>query len=148
MFFRTPFNYDTDVSSFSSGLDCSNDPSRAQQNMADETDINKLVAVYAKTGIIPGQDIPAMEFHIDEIVDYQSAMNQLIESQRAFGALPSHIRDYFHNDPGRLLDFLGDPANKPEAIRLGLAIEPVNQAPADAGRVADSSVGENPNASN
>ncbi|AXF52785.1 MAG: internal scaffolding protein [Microviridae sp.] len=142
--FKTPYNYDTDISSFSSGLDCSNDPSKTQQHMAAECDINNLVKTFAKTGYIPGQDIPAMEFHVDEIYDYQSAMNQLLASQKAFGSLPSHIRDYFHNSPQHLLHFLSNPANEAEAIRLGLAKAKTNQAPANADREAGSFVGENP----
>lgn len=122
--FRDPYNYDTDLVSFNSGLDCSNDPTRTQQNMADECDINKLVATYARTGIIPGSDIPAMEFHVDEIYDYQTAMNQLIESNKAFMALPSNIRDRFHNDPASLLNFLSSEDNRAEAISLGLIPEP------------------------
>ncbi|ALS03699.1 VP3 [Gokushovirus WZ-2015a] len=143
MKFKTPYNYDTDVASFTSGLDCSNDDSRTQQNMADETDINKLVQVYAKTGYIPGSDLPAMNFEIDEIIDYQTAMNQIIDSQKSFMSLPSHIRDYFHNDPGHLLDFLNDSSNKDEAIRLGLVMKPVNP-PAPLASPAGASSGAEP----
>lgn len=130
--FRDPYNYDTDLVSFSSGLDCSSDPSRTQQHMADETDINKLVATYARTGIIPGSDLPAMEFHVDEIFDYQTAMNQLIASNQAFMALPSNIRDRFHNDPAHLLDFVSHENNRDEAIRLGLIPEPPPAQPVNA----------------
>jgi len=131
IFFRTPYNYDTDLTSYTSGLDCSKDPSRTQQHMKDETDINKLVSTYARTGIIPGQDIPAMDFNIDEIVVYQTAMNQIIASQKAFEALPSTTRDYFHNNPAHLLSFISDSSNRPEAERLGLVppkppAQPVN----------------------
>lgn len=122
--FRTPYNYDTDLTSFSSGLDCSNDPGRTQQHMKDETDINKLVSTYARTGVIPGSDIPAMDFNVDEIIDYQTAMNQIRASQQAFNALPSSTREYFHNNPAHLLSFLNDKNNQDEAVRLGLALPP------------------------
>lgn len=121
--FRTPYNYDTDVASHLTGLDCSDDPSRAQQHMKDECDINTLVKTYARTGMIPGQDLPAMVFELDEIVDYQTAMNAVLESQRAFGKLPSNVREYFHNDPAHLLSFLNDENNRAEAERLGLTIQ-------------------------
>lgn len=131
MKFRNPYNYDTDVESFKSGLDCSNDPSRAQQHMRDETDINILVKTYARTGTIPGADIPATHFEFDEIFDYQEAMNRVIEANRMFGALPSQLRARFQNDPAQLLSFVHDDRNREEAMRLGLvsaspAAEPAN----------------------
>lgn len=124
MKFRTPYNYDTDVDSFTSGLDCSNDPGETQQHMKDECDINVLVNTFARTGIIPGAEIPAMEFAIDDVVDYQTAMNALIDTQRAFEALPSAVRERFSNDPHELLQFVGSEANRQEAISLGLVPAP------------------------
>ena len=127
--FRTAYNYDTDIASHTSGLDCSNDPSRAQQHMKEETDINTLVKVYARTGLVPGQDLPIVHFELDELVDYQTAMNAVIDSQRAFAQLPSNIREYFHNDPGHLLSFINDEGNRAEAERLGLTIQKLADKP-------------------
>lgn len=124
MKFRTPYNYDADVASFSSGLDCSSDPGETQQHMKDETDINLLVNTFARTGVIPGADIPPMVFELDDVVDYQTAMNSLLDTQRAFAALPSNVRDRFANDPARLLEFVGSEANRQEAIDLGLVPAP------------------------
>lgn len=133
MFFKTPYNYDTDLHSFTSGLDCSKDPSRAQQHMKEETDINLLVKTFARTGIIPGQDLPAVNFEMDEIFDYQSAMNQIRKSQEAFDRLPSNVREYFHNDPNHLLKFVSDENNRAEAERLGLAIKKQPAQPVNTG---------------
>lgn len=126
MFFRTPYNYDTDVASFRSGLDCSNDIDRTQQNFKDDCDINRMVTTFAKTGIIPGADIPAMEFKFDEVFDYQSAMNALIEADKAFMSLPSSTREFFHNDPQAMITFLSDSKNRDRAIELGL-VNPYKQ---------------------
>lgn len=124
MKFRNPYNYDTDVASFNSGLDCSNDPSRAQQHMKDETDINTLVKIYARTGVVPGADLPATEFAFDEVFDFQSAMNAVVAAERSFARLPSNIRARFSNDPAQFLSFVDNMENRDEAIRLGLVAPP------------------------
>jgi len=56
--------------------------------------------------------------------DYHSSLNQIIEAQDAFEALPSSMRKRFGNDPGELLAFLEDPANNEEAVKLGLRQAP------------------------
>lgn len=137
MKFRTPYNYDVDVASFVSGLDCSNDPSRAQQHMKDETDINRLVKVFGATGIVPGADLPATEFAFDEVFDFQTAMNAVVAAERSFAQLPSHVRARFSNNPAEFLSFVDNIENRDEAIRLGLIqapdlagepiVEPVSQ---------------------
>ncbi len=131
MKFRTPFNYDTDVASFSSGLDCSNDVDRAQQHMKDETDINRLVKVYARTGI-PGADIPATEVVFDDVFDFQSAMNAVRQAEEGFARLPADLRKRFHYDPGEFLSFIDDADNRAEAEKLGLVLPRQPQEPAPA----------------
>jgi len=136
MFFRTPHNYDSDVDSYKSGVDFSDFPSLAQQNMKDECDINRIVATYARTGIMPdAPDAPGF-FDAGDIFDFQTAMNQVRAAQESFSAMPSAVRERFQNDPGRLMAFLSDPDNSTEARNLGLLnplpVPPVEQPPLDA----------------
>lgn len=129
MFIKSPYNYDSDIDSFKSGLDCSDDPSLAQQHMRDETDINIMVARFQRTGLpeVPPA-LPGVQDFVD-VHDFRSAMQAVIDAQRAFGDLPSATRERFGNDPGRLLDFVADSSNHDEAVRLGLVRAPV--VPAD-----------------
>lgn len=126
MLFRSPYNFDTDVSSFATSLKYDPGQDRAQQSFVDECDINTLVKVYARSGIIPGRDIPAMEFNVDEIIDYQTALNRLREADKAFMSFPSDVRDRFKNDPALLLDFISTPSNREEAVALGLIPKPAD----------------------
>ena len=54
------------------------------------------------------------------IGDYHTAMNRVIAVQDEFEALPAPIRARFDNDPSKLIEFLDDEVNRPEAEELGL----------------------------
>lgn len=123
MFVRTPFNYDGDVVSHKTGLDCSESPSRAQQHFRDECDINVLVARFARTGVPEALPAPPMAA-FDEVFDFQSAMQTIIDANASFASLPSKVRSRFQNDPGLFLNFLHDESNRDEAVRLGLVPPP------------------------
>lgn len=134
MFVRTPYNYDADVVSHKTGIDCSDSPSRAQQHFRDECDINVLVQRFARTGVPEAPEVPSYA-EFDDVFDFQSAQNVLVDAQRAFMALPSKIRTRFNNSPHEFLQFFHDPENRDESIRLGLRnappapIEPVLPTP-------------------
>lgn len=124
MFIRSPFNYDGDVVSFKTGVDLSDSPSRTQQHFRDECDINVLVARFARTGVPEAPEAPPLAV-FDEVFDFQSAQQALIDANRAFMQLPSNLRARFQNDPGQFLAFVDDEANRDEAIRLRLVPAPV-----------------------
>lgn len=129
MTFRSPYNFDSDVNSHHCGFSFDEDSDRTQQSFRDECDINTLVRVYANTGVIPGADTPAMVFNVDEIIDYQTALNRLMDADEAFMSFPSEIRDRFQNDPAVMLDFIHNADNRDEAIKLGLIHDPSPQEP-------------------
>nr|QJB19378.1 MAG: internal scaffolding protein [Microvirus sp.]QJB19637.1 MAG: internal scaffolding protein [Microvirus sp.] len=129
MFVRSPFNYDADVVSHRSGLDCSESPSMAWQAARDEVDINNLVARFGRTGLPTAPAAPVGIPDFTEVADFQSALNQVIEARRGFDQLPSRVRRRFDNDPGEFLSFVGDDGNLEEAISLGLVPKPTPVAP-------------------
>lgn len=51
---------------------------------------------------------------------YHDMLNKVSGIKQRFEALPSQLRLRFENDPGKLLAYLDDPKNRPEAVRLGL----------------------------
>lgn len=132
-FVRSPFNYDRRAASDEVAIRC-DDPSRAIQSMRDETDINVIVDRFGLTGKLPnGVNMPEYG-DFEGIYDYQSALNLVIEAEKSFMQLPAHVRSRFHNSPQALLQFVGDEANREEAIRLGVIPkppEPQASAPAD-----------------
>ena len=125
-FLRTPYNYDVDAVSDETGLKCE-DPSLAQQHMAEECDINNIVERFGVTGQLP--DAPAyMPTYGDftGIGDYRQALDAVSQANDAFMSLPANVRERFDNDPALFVDFCSstDPADRSEAIELGLIPPP------------------------
>lgn len=99
-------------------LECK-DPSLTQQSFVQDANLNVIAKRYGITDIpnvpISGDVIDTSLFpSLTEILDHQR------EAIQAWQRLPLKIRKRFHEDPNELLDFLADPDNRQEAIRLGL----------------------------
>ena len=118
-FLRTPYNYDTIAASNESGLACE-EPSLAQQQFKDETDINNILRQFNITGILPEAPLSPRYGDFTGIVDYHTALNAVIAAEDGFMELPADLRARFQNDPENLINFLNDESNKDEAIKLGL----------------------------
>ena len=125
-FLRTPYNYDVDLVSDETGLKCK-DPSLAQQNFKDESDINYIVRQFGLTGELPSQTISPQYGDFTGVLDYHSAVNAVLAAQDEFMDLPAQIRARFNNDPAYLIDFLGNEENREEAIKLGLVAKPISE---------------------
>jgi len=132
MEFRTPYNYDTLAASDESGLSCP-ESSLAKQEFKDESDINTIVQRFGIGYEMPEGMQPVTNAVFEEIYDFQSAMNAVIDAQKTFEALDANLRYRFGNDPAAFVDFCSDPNNGPELVRLGLAVkrpDPVDSNPA------------------
>lgn len=119
IFLRTMYNYDTDAASNESGLACE-EPTLAQQHFKEECDINNILQKFNITGILPEAPLSPRYGDFTGIGDYHTALNRVMAAQDEFEALPAQIRARFDNDPAKLIDFLDDEANRPEAEKLGL----------------------------
>jgi phage internal scaffolding protein len=115
------------------GLLCE-DPSLAQRQFQDATDVNQIVYKHQKLGLGPqfgdvGEPVYA---DISEVPDLLAA-HQIVEAaQEAFMRLPAQVRKKIDNDPARLVEYLEDPANMDEAVKLGLIMaraEKVSETP-------------------
>lgn len=139
-FIRSAFNYDMDQASDESGLDCSVEPSKTQQQFKDECDINVIVKRFGLGMEMPeAYEAPSFADFTEHVTDYHSAMNLIRESEAAFMTLPAHLRAEFDNNPQRLLEFLEDGNNKAKAVELGLVkAEPAKPEPMEVRVVPDS----------
>jgi phage internal scaffolding protein len=122
-FLRSPYNYDTDAASNESGLHCE-DASLTQQHFKDETDINNILRQFNITGLLPEAPLSPRYGDFTGVVDYHSALNQVIAAEDQFMGLPATLRARFENDPALLIEFLNNPENLDEAISLGLVNKP------------------------
>lgn len=101
------------------------DDGRTQQSFKDETNINNIVAKFAKTGLVEHvNDVQGAYGDFTNVADYQLHLNQVMAAQDAFDRLPSGIRARFNNQPTVLLEFINDRRNDEEAIKLGLRQAP------------------------
>lgn len=120
MFFRTPFNYDTDVASLESGLECQ-DASLTIQSHAEDADINVIVKRFGVSGTVPQSLVLPTYADYDGVMDYHSAMNAIRSADESFMRLPADLRTRFSNDAGLFVDFCSKPENLDELRQLGLA---------------------------
>lgn len=120
--FRTPYNYDADAVSAETGRDCFNGSvQRTVQSQSDDVDINKIVARFVKTGVLPeNYRVPSYEDFTEAVTDYHSAMNLVRSAQEAFERLPAPVRSRFDNDPGLFVDYMESNPDVSELEALGL----------------------------
>lgn len=109
---------------------CAPDSSETSQEFKDECDINTIMRRFQRTGQLPQLSIAARYGDFSEVPDYMEAYRVVIQAQEDFSGLPSTLRERFHNNPGELLAFLADTANRDEAIKLGLINQPTATAAA------------------
>lgn len=110
------------------------EPSMTKQSFVEETDINILAKKYIRPDVeyspvqIAAQiaavtQKPLSYGDVSNATNLNDAMNVIAEIQDAFDVLPAAIRQRFDNDPLSLVGFLENPANRAEAVKLGLVEE-------------------------
>lgn len=118
-FMRSAYNYDPVEAG---EVDCVKewDPSLTQQSQAEEADINTIVRRFGLTGQLPTNVRVPTYGDFEDIWDYQSAMNAVIDAQRSFMRMSGEVRRRFHDDPAEFVAFCSDEGNKDEMRKLGL----------------------------
>lgn len=99
--------------------------SLTQQHLAEETDINYILAKYQKTGVITHVAKFAGQYgDFSGVPDYKTGLEMVMAADDMFMSLPSSIRDRFGNDPAQFIAFATDEKNHDEMIKMGLAPRP------------------------
>ncbi len=94
---------------------------RTKGSMQAECDINVLMAQYEKTGLMAHiQEYRGRYEDLPDSMDYQSALDSILDADRAFDTLPASIRARFQNEPGVFLEFVENPKHRDEMIEMGL----------------------------
>jgi len=103
-----------------------NNPSLTKQSFKDECDINRIMARYQATGLLPNvNELPAQYLDVTGL-DFQDHQNYIAGANSMFYELPSAIRAKFSNSPGEFLDFCSQEKNRPELAQLGL-LRPITE---------------------
>lgn len=106
------------------------EPSMAQQQFKDESDINNLVdrnmrykdPAFVTKLQLSGKLNTSSPIYGDfsEVSDYQHSLAVIENAQAQFNSLPSKVRARFNNNPAEMLDFCSNSANYEEGVSLGL----------------------------
>lgn len=117
---RTQYDYDEDPGINDFG------PSLTRQEFQEEADINNIIDQYETHGILPDTRPEGAfgDFTDPVLSNYQEAQNIVVGARELFERLPARIRERFHNDAASLIDFVQDPDNREEAIKLGIVKPP------------------------
>lgn len=98
------------------------EPTMTQQQFKDECDINQILQKFVETGFLDTIG-PGVFADISDTLDYQSSLNFIKQADEMFAALPSGIRERFHNNPAEYMDFVHDPSNLAEGQELGIFVK-------------------------
>lgn len=82
--------------------------SMVQQHFKDEVDINTVVRRYGITAGMPFGPDGGMYGDFTGIVDYDSAVALIKDTEDRFHRIPAEIREKFNNNPGLLVKFAQD----------------------------------------
>lgn len=100
--------------------------SLTDQQYKDECDVNNIIKKYLQTGSVTHVRNAKEGVYADltNLPSYHEAMGVVAKANEAFAEIPAAIRNRFNHNPQKLIDFLADPKNKDEAIKLGLKMPP------------------------
>lgn len=133
--FASRYDYDTiAVPEVSFPQDDPKSRSITNQSDKDSADINKIMARYEKTGLITdeltGNQRQPVYGDFSGVGDFHQMQITIAKVTEAFLALPADTRNRFQNDPHNLIQWLENPANDAEAVKLGLKNPSRQAAPA------------------
>lgn len=100
--------------------------SMTKQEFVADCDIHNILAEFKVTGQIKhlaANAAAGVYADLSALPDFQEALNTVVAGEAAFASLPSKLRARFENDPAQFLDFMSNPDNQDEAIKLGLAVD-------------------------
>jgi len=117
--FRTAYN--TGNENYS---ELHNDDGLTEQHHAETCDINKILAQFMETGILPTSTNNDPQYGDVSEHNFQEVQNQLANAKTLFEELPDPVKAQFDNKPFKFLQFAEDPKNMDQLVEMGLANAP------------------------
>ena len=123
--------------------------SKTQQHLADEVDVRNIIKKHDRTGIIDHVQRGVAHYgDYTKINEYRTYLDFVMAAQESFNALPSNIRQRFHNDAGVFYEYATDPKNENSMVEMGLfkahtvAVEDASPSTAPKEAIADNKAPE------
>lgn len=145
MNFRTRFSERVAVQ-----LVCPPEEGRTKSEFMDECDINKIMARYRRTGVLPesARAAAARFGDFSQVPSFMEMQDKILAANEMFAALPAAVRKQFDNDPHEFLSAAQTEEGQELLIKLGLGQEelasPKGGVPSPAAGVAAKEVVEPP----
>lgn len=98
--------------------------SMAQEQFADEVDVNTIVRRFGLTQSLPANLEAGVYGDFSGITDFESAVEMVDRARQGFMGLPAELRDRFKNDPARLIAFAQSLADDEVEEEFGALMEP------------------------
>jgi len=114
-------------------VECTLEERRTKSEFHDECDINKIMARYRRTGVLPeyAHQAAAQYGDFSQIPSFAEMQHKIIAANELFGALPAIVRKQFDNDPGQFLEASQTAEGRSLLVKLGLgAPNPLDDSPA------------------
>jgi len=106
------------------------DESLTQQNFTEDADLNVIARRFGINAIPLGPLDPSHYRDTTNDPDLRDVLDYQRQAKNDFMQLPTKLRTRFHNSPSELWEFVNDPENRDEVIRLGLlSAEPAPTSP-------------------
>lgn len=96
---------------------------RTKQSFRKECDINLIMSRYVKTGQIQHLNFREAKYDFASSRSFTESMQIMKDADALFSDLPAIMRARFGNNPKLFLEFVENPANRPEMADLGLLSE-------------------------
>ena len=115
-----------------------NEPSKTDQQYTEDCCANSILAKYAKTGQINHiAKVRGQYADVSGVEDLHGTMLKIKDMEAEFLKMSPELRAKFGNKPEGMIQWLSDPKNDEEAVKLGLKLAPgtsdsVSKAPKDA----------------
>ena len=90
--------------------------SMTQQHMAEDCDINNIVAKFLVNGLQPKTNPLEAQFGDAPVLDLKESLDLVFAARQEFNDLPESVRQTFHNDSDLYFDYLANPEDYLEVI--------------------------------
>lgn len=97
-----------------------NEPSKTDPSFKDDCDVNNIIDRFTKTGQLTHINSRQGQYgDFSQVPDLLTALTTINDANTMFDSLSAKIQKRFQNSPALLMEFLNDPSNEEEAIKLG-----------------------------
>lgn len=117
-------------------LDFSKTKSMTIKEHAQGLDVNDIVKRYGVNGPYPTSTRVPQYLDVSKKLSVFDALNLKVQIDQYFGALPSAIRERFKNDSLSFAQFVSDPRNNEELVKMKIIKAPEQPAPKPAAKAA------------